>query len=126
MRPLPSSFFSVAFVATIILASACVNNSSPVPPPEVLGIKIESTNVTPGLTISMEVEAASIGLLAYSWSAVLESDPTIAAGEFTDPLSYATTWTAPYEEGTVLLSMTVGGGGGSTNFSASLSRPGAT
>ncbi len=116
MRPMSSSFFSAALVAAVLLVSACVNSTSPVPPPEVLGIKVESTNVTPGLTISMEVEAASIGLLSYAWSAVLESDPTLPAGEFTEPLGYVTTWTAPYEEGTVLLSVTVGGGGGSTTL----------
>jgi len=107
---------AVLSLALCLLTSACQSTTTAAPPPEVLGLKVESTNVTPGLTISMEVEAASVGVLSYSWSAAFEGAPESAAGEFTEPLSYVTTWTAPYEEGTVLLSVAVSGAGATTTM----------
>ena len=116
-----TSFWPIAMALSLLcvlgpVASACQGSGTVVAPPEILSVEVESTHVTPGLTISMEVEAGAVGLLSYSWSAVVEGAAESPAGEFTEPLSYLTTWTAPYDEGTVLITIAVSGGGGITTM----------
>ena len=116
-----NSFWASAIAVALLcvlgpLVSACQGSSTVVAPPEILSLEVESTHVTPGLTISMAVEAGAVGLLSYSWSAAIEGEPDRAAGEFTEPLSYITTWTAPYEEGTVLFTIAVSAGGSTTTM----------
>ncbi len=74
--------------------------------PTILGLNIETTNVTPGLTISMDVDAVGVGSLTYLWTAALDgtdADVDNPVGAFSAGDEVATTWTAPFEEGVVTL-----------------------
>ena len=74
-------------------------------PPDIISFNIETTNVTAGLTISMDVVAEGTSLL-YSWGSSRD-DESEDIGAFTEPESAETSWTAPFEEGTVLVTITV-------------------
>ena len=76
-------------------------------PPTIERLNIESTNVTPGLTISMSAEVLGQGNIVYLWEATPTSEGLEEAGSFTEPDSDATTWTAPFFEGTVEITLTV-------------------
>ncbi|MBJ96033.1 MAG: hypothetical protein CMP23_16335 [Rickettsiales bacterium] len=107
---------SAVLAGSILLFSGCQSDAPPVPPPEILGLEVESTHVTPGLTISLVVEAGAVGQLSYAWSAQVEGDAQAPAGEFTEPSRFLTSWTAPLSEATVLISIAVSGGGGMTTM----------
>jgi hypothetical protein len=79
-------------------------------------MQIEDTNVSTGLTISMSVEATGRGSLNYLWEAT-RSDGLEDIGFFTTPENDRTSWTAPFDAGELLISVTVSGLGGSASRS---------
>ena len=95
---------AAAFVL-LVGAPSCEEPLVEVDPPSILGMNIESTNVTAGLTINVSVDAVGAGTLSYEWAAAGEEGA--AGGEFADPAESATQWTAPFEEGTVLVTIGV-------------------
>jgi len=105
-----SSLLATSLIASVLLLLVGSPSCGPTDvitfdAPEILGLSIESTNVTPGLTISLEVEATGAGNLSYLWEA--EGDEGAAGGEFTDTTTASTAWTAPFEMGSVLVRVTV-------------------
>ncbi len=87
-------------------APSCAPTVLQLDPPDILAVDIETTNVTGGLTISMEVEALGTGTLSYAWTGERE-DGLEDGGAFTEPEAAATSWTAPYDEGVVLITISV-------------------
>ena len=88
-------------------ATACSQPVSAVDPPDITGLNIESTNVTAGLTISMSVDVVDrFGSLVYAWT-VAREDGVEDVGAFTQPEAAETSWTAPFEEGPVVITITV-------------------
>ncbi len=107
--PARSSLYALLALGGLLLAVGAPSCAAPVltfDPPEILAVHIESTNVTGGLTISMEVEATGTGSLLYAWTAERE-DGNEDGGAFTEPESAATSWTAPYDDGVVLIAIAV-------------------
>ena len=86
---------------------ACQTGTLTLQPPEIERLNIESTNVTPGLTIDLSVDVAGQGNIVYAWTSATLVDGSEDAGSFTSPDSEATTWTAPLEEGVVEVTIAV-------------------
>ena len=99
---------ALALGALVIAAGApsCGPATPQADPPDILSIQIEDTNVSPGLTIGVSVEAVGAGNLSYEWSASREDDVE-DSGFFTEPSEDRTTWTAPFEPGEVLITIAV-------------------
>ncbi len=76
-------------------------------PPTIERLNIGSTNVTPGLTISVSADVTGQGNITYLWEATPVSEGLEEGGSFTESDSDATSWTAPFFEGVVELSLTV-------------------
>jgi hypothetical protein len=119
--PTRSSFLfpPVALAAAAVLivgAPSCGPSTPQADPPQILSIQIEDTNVTTGLTISMAVEAVGTGNLTYLWEASRD-DGQDDIGFFTEPQSDLTSWTAPFDPGPLLISVTVSDLRGSTTRS---------
>ena len=76
-------------------------------PPTIVRLNIESTNVTPGLTISVSADVTGQGTINYLWEATPVSEGLEEGGSFTEPDSDSTSWTAPFAEGVVEISLTV-------------------
>ena len=102
---LAGSLGVLAALVVLVGAPSCEEPIATVEPPTILGMNIESTNVTAGLTINVSVEAVGVGNLRYDW--VAEGEEGAEGGEFADPTETATQWTAPFEEGTVLVRINV-------------------
>jgi len=103
---LSTALFSLG--ALVVLgAPACGPSTSLVAEaPTIERLNIESTNVTQGLTIALSVDVIGQGNIVYSWEAVSlneEGEP----GSFTEPEADATTWTAPFEDGVVEITVSV-------------------
>jgi hypothetical protein len=99
-----------AFVAAPLLLAgsmqACGGTALDPQPPVIERLQIETTNVTPGLTISMSAVVRGNGNIVYAWSS-RRDDGIEDAGQFTEPDSDATEWTAPFDEGTVEIVLNV-------------------
>ncbi len=92
---------------SVLGAPACGPTSTLVQePPTIERLNIESTNVTPGLTIALSADVVGQGNITYLWEAVSEAEGG-DGGSFTEPDSDSTTWTAPLEEGVVDIIITV-------------------
>ena len=95
-------------VAGLLLAFGAPSCDSPVVdsnPPVILGMNVESTNITAGVTIDVSVEAVATGPMTYGW--LSEREDGTESGDFADPEDSATQWTAPFEEGVILLRISV-------------------
>ncbi len=108
--PLLGGLAAIAALLVAVGAPSCEQQASVPDPPDILSLSIESTNVTPGLTITVSVEAAGAGTLSYLWEAA--GVDGAAGGEFAEPDATDTLWTAPFEEGVVMITMTVNDTGG--------------
>ncbi len=86
-------------------APSCESQIAEADGPVITGMNIESTNVTSGVRIDISAEAVGTGALSYGW--VAERADGGDGGDFADPEESATEWTAPFEEGAVLLRVTV-------------------
>ena len=99
----------VALLSSLALLAIGAPSCGPVilsDPPDIVSLNIESTNVTAGLTISMSVEAVGVGTLLYAWEATRD-DGVEDVGAFTQSDTPETSWTAPFEEGLVVITVTV-------------------
>ncbi len=107
--PKKSSLFGALGVAAGLLlalgAPSCDAPVNDVDPPLILGMNIESTNITAGVTIDVSAEAVGAGQLSYGWTS--EREDGSEGGDFADPEVEATQWTAPFEEGVILLRVSV-------------------
>lgn len=117
MLPLRSlaTAFVLGFAAAVVTAGApsCSTAVDTPDPPRVVFLRVETTNVTAGMTIGAEVEVvAGPGRLTYLWEAT--------AGSFARTDVEATSWTAPAENGLVTLTVTVSGAGGSSSLSTDI------
>jgi len=108
---------TLAGISLLLASPSCGSGGVSLAPPSVTALHIETTNVTPGLTIAMEVEAVGAGSLSYEWTSAWDDERDADSGEFTEPSAAATTWTAPFEEGTVQLSISVLAAGGLATMS---------
>ncbi|MEE2828797.1 MAG: MopE-related protein, partial [Myxococcota bacterium] len=103
------AFFALSLLGAVVLlagAPSCEPATPEADPPDILGLQIEATNVTAGLTISMSVEAVGAGNLTYSWTSGRD-DGLSDFGFFADPTSDSTDWTAPLDDGVVLITVSV-------------------
>jgi hypothetical protein len=109
---------SLALLAGVLLVGApsCGPAAPASDPPEILSIQIEDTNITTGLTIAMSVTAVGHGTLNYQWEAS-RTDGLEDLGFFTEPEIDVTSWTAPFDAGDLLISITVSDIRGSTTRS---------
>jgi hypothetical protein len=96
---------AVGALVLAIGAPSCEAVTNDVDAPVILGMNVESTNVTAGLTINVSVEAVGSGTLSYGWEAVGEDGAE--GGDFADPEESATQWTSPFEEGVILIQVAV-------------------
>jgi hypothetical protein len=104
-------------------APSCIAVQSVPDIPTVRGLNIETTNVTPGFTISMDVDAVGIGAIGYQWASHLpdtDFDLDDPVGGFSADTEVATTWTAPFEEGEVIIRIAVTDARGSSWVSATI------
>ncbi len=96
--------------AAALMLAACPGVQTVPDIPTIRALNIETTNVTPGLTVSMDVDAVGVGQLTYLWTAAWEgtdADADNPIGGFSASDEVATTWTAPFEEGVVTLRVEV-------------------
>jgi len=93
-------------LAVLAVGAPSCTSVAPMDPPDILSLNIETTNVTAGLTIGMSVEAVGVGTMAYTWE-VARDDGVEDVGAFTEPNREETGWTAPYEEGLVMITAMV-------------------
>ena len=95
-----------------LAAPSCDGVTSVPDIPTIRALNIETTNVTPSLTISMDVDAVGIGTLTYAWESHWETPPDGVdaeepAGSFSAGAEVNTTWTAPLLEGVVVITARV-------------------
>jgi hypothetical protein len=108
-----------------LAAPACDGNQIVPDIPTIRALNIESTNITPNLTISMDVDAVGIGTMAFEWTARWVTPPDDDDGEtqigsFSSETEVNTTWTAPFEEGSVLITARVSDSRGSSWISGTV------
>jgi hypothetical protein len=107
--PCPSFLLPLTALGGLLLVVGAPSCAAPLlglDPPDIIAVHIESTNVTGGLTISMEVEAVGTGSLSYAWTAEREDDLE-DGGAYTTPEESVTSWTAPYDVGVVWITISV-------------------
>ncbi len=102
--PLASLALTLSALTIGVGVPSCGDTPGALHPPVIAFLRVETTNVTPGLTISVEVEVENaVSNLGYAWEAT--------GGSFSRDNVAATSWTAPAEEGDYDLTVTVTGRG---------------
>ena len=97
---------ALAFVA---LGQPSCGNTVTYEPPEIRRLLVESTHVSPGYTVALEVQAWAAGVMSYVWEA--------QGGEFTDSSVASTQWTAPDADETIVITVTVTSAGRASSVS---------